>query len=269
METAQPMSLGPRRFGAVNWRGLWSLYWRDVVRYLRNAAHFVAGPAVSSLLFLAVFVLALGSGREMAPGVPLDRFIAPGILMFGMIHSAYENAAITIFYDKQEGIIADILGAPLTPAEIVAALILSSSTCGLMTGVVILGLMSFFIGISVHAAAVALGFAVAGVLLFALIGLLAGLWAERWDHYNAVETFLILPIGLLSGAFFTLEHVPAAARFLFEINPVFHAVNGLRFGFTGHSDADIGLGAAFLGALIPGLGLLAWRLIATGYKLKA
>ncbi len=269
MDLTEPLFLGPRRFGAVNWRGLWSLYRRDVVRFLRYASHSLGGPAVSSLLFFAVFVLALGSGRQMAPGVPLDAFIAPGILLFGMIHGTFGNMAMIVIYDKQEGIIADILGAPLSPAEIVVAYILAATTNGLMTGAVIFGLMSIFNGIAVHAAATALGFAVAAVLLFALIGLLVGLWAQRWDHYSAVDTLLILPIGLLSGAFFSLEQVPAAARVLFEINPVFHAVNGIRFGFTGHSDADIGVGAAFLGVLIPVLGLLAWRLIATGYRLKA
>ncbi|MFQ5773996.1 MAG: ABC transporter permease [Kiloniellaceae bacterium] len=259
---------GPRRFGAVNWRGVWSLYRRDVVRFFRYAGESIAGPAVSSLLFLAVFELALGGGADMAPGVSLARFVAPGIVMFALTHSAFENAAIPILYDKLEGMIGDIVGAPLTPLEIVAGYTLSATSNALTAGAVVLGLMAAFVDLPLAAPAAVVGFAAAGAMLFALLGVVTGLWAERWDNYSAAETFLMLPLGLLSGAFFAVEGLPADLRWVFEANPVFHAVEGFRYGFIGHAQASIGVAAAVLAALIAALGLLAWRLFVIGYRIK-
>jgi ABC-2 type transport system permease protein len=238
----------------VNWRGLWTLYRRDALRYLRYGVESIGGPAVSSLLFLAVFSLALGGRGEMAPGVTLVQFIAPGIVIFSLIHSAFESAAAPIMYDKLEGMIGDVIGAPLTSLEIVAGYLLSATGSGLVTGTVVLAL---------------LGFAVAASALFALIGIIVGLWSDRWDNYSAAETFVILPLGLLSGAFFNLQGVPEGARWLFDFNPVFHAVQGFRFGFIGAAETPVAVSAAVLVGLDLVLGALAWRLFALGYKIKA
>ena len=257
-----------RRFGAANWRGMWSLYRRDVVRFFRYGLESLGGPAVSSLLFLAVFDLALGDPERLVQGVTLAQFIAPGIVMFSLTHSAFEMSAVPIIYDKHEGMIGDIVGAPMTPLEIVAAYALSATSNGLATGALILALMALFVPLPVAAAALALGFAAAGALLFALVGIIVGVWSDRWDNYSAAETFLMLPLGLLSGAFFPVETLPEAARWIFALNPVFHAVEGFRAGFTGQAQESLLVAAAVLAALIAGLWLLTWRLFAVGYKIK-
>jgi ABC-2 type transport system permease protein len=259
----------PRRFGAVNWRGLWSLYRRGVHRFLRYGVESIGGPAVTSLLFLAVFNLALGGRGEVAPGATLAQFIAPGIVIFSLTHSAFQSAAVPIVYDKLEGMIGDVIGAPLTPLEITIGYVLAAATDGFITGAVILGLMAVFVDLPLYSLAAAIGFAAAAALLFALIGVLTGLWAERWDNYSAAETFLILPLGLLSGAFFSLQDVPEGVRWLFELNPVFHAVQGFRFGFIGSAAGSVLASALVLVALILALAGLAWRLFAIGYKIKA
>ncbi len=258
----------PRRFGWINWRGLWTLYWRDAFRYLRYGVESIGGPAVSSLLFLAVFSLALDGRGEMVPGVTLVQFIAPGIVVFGLTHSAFESAAVPIIYDKLEGRIGDVIGAPLTPLEITAGYLLSATGNGLVTGTVILALMAVFVELPLHAPLIVLGFAVAASALFALVGIVVGLWSERWDNYSAADTFLIMPLGLLSGAFFTLEGVPEGARWLFDLNPVFHAVQGFRYGFIGVAEAPVAVSAAVLVGLDLVLAALAWRLFALGYKIK-
>ena len=258
----------PRRFGWVNWRGLWTLYRRDTFRYLRYGVESIGGPAVSSLLFLAVFSLALDGRGEMVPGVTLVQFIAPGIVIFSLTHSAFESAAAVILYDKLEGMIGDVIGAPLTPLEITAGYLLAATGNGLVTGTVVLALMAAFVELPLHAPLVVLGFAVAASALFALVGIVVGLWSERWDNYSAAETFLILPLGLLSGAFFTLRGVPEGARWLFDFNPVFHAVQGFRYGFIGVAEAPVAVSAAVLVGLDLVLAALAWRLFALGYKIK-
>ncbi len=258
----------PRRFGAVNWRGLWSLYRRNAFRFLRYGVESIGGPAVTSLLFLAVFSLALGGRGEIVPGVSLVQFIAPGIVIFSLTHSAFESAAVPIMYDKLEGMIGDVIGAPLTPLEIAAGYALSATGNGVMAGTVVLALMAVFVDLPLHAPLAVLGFAVAASLLFALIGVVVGLWSDRWDNYSAAETFLVLPLGLLSGAFFPLRGVPEGARWLFDLNPVFHAVQGFRYGFIGAAEVSLPVSALVLVALDLGLAGLAWRLFAIGYKIK-
>lgn len=250
---------------AVNWRGVWTLYRRELTRYLRYAWETVGGPATSSLLFLAVFLLAFGEAGETAA---FARFVAPGIAMFALTQSAFENGAIAIVYDKYEGVIADILMAPLSPLEMLAGYALAGATCGLITGLSVAGLMMLFVELPLPHPGAALGFAAVGALLFGLLGVLVGLWAERWDNYSAAASFLILPLGMLSGAFFSVDSVPAVGRLLIELNPVFYMIDGFRFAMSGQAEADPLIGMALLALLDLALALLAWRLIASGYKLK-
>jgi ABC-2 type transport system permease protein len=259
----------PRRFGAVNWRGLWSLYRRNLHRFFRTGFESIGGPAVSSLLFLAVFDLALGGRGELTPGLSLAQFIAPGIVIFSLTHNAFEAAAAPILNDKLEGMIGDVIGAPLTPLEVTAGYVLAAASAGLVTGTAILGLMAAFVELPLHDPLAALSFGVATAALFALVGVVTGLWAERWDNYSAAETFLILPLGLLSGAFFSLHAAPEGVRWLFELNPAFHAVQGFRFGVLGTAGEAVRASALVLGALNLALAGLAWRLFAAGYKIKA
>jgi ABC-2 type transport system permease protein len=268
MAVPTPRSLGPRRFGATNWRGFHALYRRGMMRTFKYAWEFLGGPMVFSLMFLAVFVLAAGGSGEMAPGVSLMQFIAPGIVIFSLSHAAFENAAFALLDDKLEGMIGDLLAAPLSPAEILGGYVLAALCSALLVGALNLGVMFLFVDLRPHDLLAVAGFAAAAALLFALIGVLAALWAERWEHYAMAETFMIMPLGFLSGTFFTRGVMPENVQPLITLNPVFHAVDGFRYGLTGFAEADLAAGAALLAALDLGLWLLAWRLFATGYKVK-
>lgn len=258
----------PRSFGAVNWRGLATLVRRGVARYVKMAWETLGGPCVSSLLFLAVFALAAGGRSEMLPGLALVEFLVPGIVIFQLGHSAFENAAFPVLDDKLEGMIGDILAAPLSPLEVMAGYVLPAALNGLATGALVLGLAWLFVGVAVHDLAAALGFAAGMALLFALVGTLVGLWADKWEHYSMAESFLVAPLGFLSGTFFTLASLPGAGQALIALNPVFYAVDGFRYGLTGQAETALPLGAALLAGLALGLWLLAWRLFAIGYKVK-
>jgi len=258
----------PRSFGAVNWLGFRALFRRGALRYVKLAWESLGGPCVSSLLFLAVFALAAGGRGEIAPGLSVVQFIAPGIIMFSLAHAGFEYAAFPLLDDKLEGMIGDILAAPLTPLEIVAGYVLPAAWGALVTGTAILLLALLFVDFAFHSILVLVGFAAASALLFALLGTLAGLWADRWEHYAMVESFLILPLGFLSGTFFTLAALPETARLLIAFNPVFYAVDGFRYGLTGHGESSLALGMGLLLALDLALGLVAWRLFAVGYKIK-
>ncbi len=259
---------GPRQFGPVNWRGMWSLYRRQFLHYLRNTGHSIIGPAMTSLIFLAIFQLALGDRGDPLPGVSLAAFLAPGIVMFSLASGAFEGAGVSLFHDKIEGMIGDILSAPMTPLEVVGTLILAAAGNAMLTAMAILAIMAVFIEIPLHAPFAVAGFALAAALLFASIGVIAGICAEHWEHYSAAETFLVFPIALLSGAFFAVSRLPAEVQWLFKANPVFHALEGFRFGFIGQAQESLALAAGVLLSLVGAMGILAWWLYARGYKLK-
>ena len=259
-----------RRYGAVNWRGLWVLYSRKaVLRFLRYGLESIAGPVVSSCIFVTVFVLALGGSAAMSPDLTLAQFVVPGIAMFTLAQVAFDSAAVMIIHDKQDGIIEDVLMAPLTPLEVTLGYTLGAATNGLMTGGVLMLIFAVFIDLPFSDPLLAVAFALGGTLLFALVGMIVGIWAERWDHFSAAETFLVMPLGLLSGTFFSLDRVPAGYDWLLLGNPMFHAINGFRAALTGHSDASVWIGGLFIAGLSLILGLVAWRLFAIGYRIKA
>ncbi len=259
----------PLTFRRVNWRGLWAVYYGyGVSRFLRFGLETLVGPLVSSLLFLLVFVVGQRGLGEMLPGVGLKEFIAPGVVLYAVVYTAFQNSAAMIVMDKMEGTIADVQMAPLSSLEVVAGFALSAATCGLMAGTLVAAGTALFVDYSYFDATVVLGFAVLAALFFALLGSIAGLWAERWDHYGAVEGFLVVPLGLLSGTFFSVERLPEAFRDWIYFNPVFYAVDGFRAGFIGQAETSLALGAGILTALNLVLALLAWRLFAAGYKIR-
>lgn len=229
----------------------------------------LAGPAVGSLLFLAVFSLVLGGAGEWRPGITLIQFITAGIAMYNFARSAFETTAGTLIEDKLERMIVNPLLAPLTPLEMVAALTLAGATSGMMSGAVTLAIMAMIVDLPFTHWPIAFGFAVAGSVLFALVGLLVGLWADKWEHFSAVDTLVILPLGMLSGAFFSLERVPESVQTVLQWNPLFHAVNGFRLGVIGAADSSAWVAAGVLLGLIAVTGAAAWRLFAVGYKIKA
>lgn len=259
----------PSSWGRVAWYPLWSLYRRELTRYLRIALESMGGALVYSLLFLAVFTLAWPGGLQLQPGVSAIGFLVPGIAAFALFHSAFENAAFGLLYDKLEGMLGDILMAPLTPTEIVAAYVAAAATGGLMTGAIALTVLSLLVPVPLTAMLPIVAFAVLGCLIFALLGFLTGMWADKWDRYAVVDTFLIMPLGMLSGTFFTPAILPEAGRILMQANPIFYLIDGFRSGFTGVAEAPPLLGfllCSFLGLL---LAALAWRLFSRGWRIQS
>jgi ABC-2 type transport system permease protein len=194
--------------------------------------------------------------------------VAPGIAAFSLVHAAFSNGAVPIIYDKNEGMIGDLLEAPLEPFELTAGYAVAAMVNGIAVGAAVLIVLAAFVELPLGQAAAFLLFAPAGALAFALTGVLVGLWSDRWDNYSAADSFLILPLGVLSGAFFPLDAVPEAARSLILLNPAFHAVDGLRYAATGYSAWSPWASLVILAGLDLLLAAVAWRLFAIGYKIK-
>jgi ABC-2 type transport system permease protein len=262
-----------RRFdgtaAAVNWRGAWTLYLKEVRRFLNVYTQTVAAPVVTTLLFLAVFALALGRAGAMVQGVPYAEFLAPGLIMMAMTQNAFANTSSSITIAKVQGNIVDILMPPLSAIELTVAYALAGVTRGLFVGLVVGLAMWSFVPLHLAHPGFVLFHGFAGSLMLALLGVIGGIWSEKFDHIAAVTNFVVTPAAFLSGTFYSVTRLPEPWASVAHANPFFYMIDGFRYGFIGAADATPLVGLAVLAATNLALGTLAWRMFATGYRLKA
>lgn len=256
------------RHGPVNWLGLLTLVKRGLLALFKYPAVTVGGPLVAGLLFLAIFSITLGATTVLSADITVLQFLVPGIVWVMLTQQTFENAAGLLVDDKLEGMIADPLMAPLSPFEIVSGYVLGAMLAGLTTGAVILVVMALLVDLPVNSPLTVLLYGLGSAFLFAQIGVLVGLWSEKWEHFSAAETFVVLPLGILSGAFFSIDGIPEVGQWLVRLNPLFYLVDGFRAGFLGLAWTPAYAGPALLLALGGGLAILNWRLFLRGYKLK-
>ncbi len=264
-----PAPLAPRHIGRLNGRGLWTLYVKEVRRFLNVATQTLLAPMVTTLLFLAVFTLALGGQRMAAGGVDYAAFLAPGLMVMAMMQNSFANTSSSIVIAKVQGNIVDVLMPPLSAFELTTGIVGGGVTRGLLVGIAVwLGQLPF-VGLHIHAPLAILFYAVMTVLMLSLLGLLGGIWSEKFDHMAAVTNFVITPLSFLSGTFYSLDRLPPNLQIIAHANPFFYMIDGVRYGFLGHADASLWVGAAVLLGVNGGLFLLAWTLIGRGWHLKA
>ncbi len=251
-----------------NWIGFWSLYQREVRRFLKVYTQTLASPVVTTLLFLAVFTLALGGGDRQIAGIPFVVFLAPGLIMMTIAQNAFANTSSSMVIAKVQGNIIDTLMPPFTAHELTTAIALGGMTRGVAVGVVVGIVMAFFVDMQITHLFYIIFFGAAASLMLSLIGIMAGIWSEKFDHIAAVTNFVVTPLSFLSGTFYSLESLPEFAQTLARFNPFFYMIDGFRYGFIGTADANPLIGVAVL----CGVNLLLWLschwMFATGYKLK-
>lgn len=258
-----------RQFGAVNWIGLWTLYKKEVMRFLKVAAQTVAAPVGTAILFLAIFTLALGQYRPDVNGIPYGSFIAPGLIMMSILQNAFANTSSSLIIAKVQGSVVDFLMPPLSATELTIAFVMGGATrgviCALATGIP----MSFFVDLSISHLWAVVFFALGASMILSLIGVLAGVWAEKFDHLATITNFLITPLSLLSGTFYSVSILPDMWADFSRYNPFFYFIDGFRYGFTGQADGNPLIGVALVLSLILVLWICAHTMLARGYRLKA
>jgi ABC-2 type transport system permease protein len=258
-----------RTIGVVNWLGFWTLYAREVRRFFKVATQTVAAPVVTTLLFLAVFVLALGGGGRGAGGTPFAEFLTPGLIMMSMMQNAFANTSSSLVISKVQGNIVDVLMPPLSGGELTLAYALGGVTRGVVVGAAVSVAIWCFVPVRIADLSAVIFYAVVASLMLSLLGVLAGIWAEKFDHMAAVTNFIVTPLSFLSGTFYSVDRLPESWRFVAHLNPFFYMIDGFRYGFIGHADGSLAVGVAVLVAVNAALLLLCFRLIASGYRLKA
>jgi ABC-2 type transport system permease protein len=253
---------------ASNWLGLWTLYWREVRRFVKVYNQTIVAPVVTTLLFLAIFALALGQTADAGDNAYLQ-FLAPGLVMMAMTQNAFANTSSSIVIAKVQGNIVDTLMPPLTAHELTLAMAMGGATRGLAVGVAASLAVSVFVTVKIHDVAVLLYFGFAASLMLSLLGLAGGIWADKFDHIASVTNFIVVPLSFLSGTFYSVERLPPSFQTLAYLNPFFYMIDGFRYGWTGRADMNTTLGMVVLAASCAALWVLCHRMFATGYKLKA
>lgn len=261
--------LESRKFGAVNWLGVRTLYLKEVQRFFKVFLQTVIAPAVTTLIFLAIFTLVLGGQDRAVAGVPFLEFLAPGLVMMAIIQNSFANTASSVLVSKIQGNIVDILMPPLSARELAFALAMGGVTRGVVVGAVICVAMSPVAPMAVsHVWAIAY-FTVSAALMLSLVGLVTGIWAGKFDHMATVTNFVIMPLSFLSGTFYSIDLLPDIWRTVSQLNPFFYLIDGVRYGFIGRADGSLGAGVAVTMLLNLGLWTLCHRMLRSGYKLKA
>ncbi len=267
--SAPPAPLAPRRIGLFNARGAWTLYAKEVRRFFKVAQQTLMAPVVMTLLFLAIFTLALGGDHRVIAGVPFDRFLAPGLVMMAITQNAFANTSSSLMISKMQGNIVDVLMPPLSPSELTLGYALAGVTRGVFVGAACVLAMTIFVETHVRDLGLILYHAVMASLMLSLLGLIGGIWADKFDHIAAVTNFIVTPASFLSGTFYSIERLPGFWNTLAHANPLFFLIDGFRAGFIGRSDGPLLAGALAVAGVNAVLWAICHAMFKRGYKLKA
>ncbi|MGD9967418.1 MAG: ABC transporter permease [Hyphomonadaceae bacterium] len=261
-------ALASRHYGAVNWLGLQTLVWREIRRFLKVGAQTVFAPLIQTLLFMMVFSLVRGgdwpgTARAYADG------LAAGLVMMSILSNAFQNSSSSIVIAKVQGNAVDFLMPPLSALELTIAFVVGAAARGLIVGAASLVAVAWLANIMPVNPLVAFYYAIVASVIFGAIGLIGGIWADKFDHIAAVTNFIIVPLTFLSGTFYSTSILPEPWRTVSHYNPVFSLIDGFRYGFIGHHDAPLVLGALTTGALALALCWVCWAMIKSGYRLRS
>ncbi len=252
--------------GDHNWLGVWTLYMREVRRFTKVYTQTLMAPVVTTLLFLAVFSLAIASRvSTKIGGVSFLEFLGPGLIVMAMAQNAFANTSSSIVVSKVQGNIVDTLMPPFTADELTLAIALGGATRGIVVAIP----MGFFIPIHFHNVGYIVFHGFMASLMLSLLGIAGGIWSEKFDHIAAVTNFVVMPLSFLSGTFYSIQRLPELAQSVAYINPFFFMIDGFRYGFIGSSDANPLLGVAVMSGVNIALWVLCRQMFKSGYKLKA
>ncbi len=267
---------GESHFSGINRLGLWTLYMKEVRRFIKVQTQTIWAPAITTLLFLVIFSVAMGRAEVRILGVNFPTFVAPGLIVMGMMQNAFANSSFSFLAGKIQGTIIDYLMPPLSEGELMLAMTAAAVTRAVLVGLAVYAAMLLWPGVHLtlaHPWAV-VWFGLMGSVMLAFAGLITSMWAEKFDHNAAVTNFIIAPLSLLSGTFYVIDNLAPVFQTISRLNPFFYVISGFRFGFLGQSDIGstnlaVLHGAIGLGLLNLVLGLVLYALLRSGWKLKS
>ena len=235
-----------KSFKGFNWIGFYTLYSKEVRRFLNVFAQTVLAPAITTLLFYIIFTISVDRSYLSTESFTFSQFLAPGLVCMSIMQNAFANTSSSILISKVQGNIVDVLMPPLSEYELTFSYSLGGVTRGLLVGLSVSIVIYLIVPIQINNLFIIIYFALFSSLLLSLLGILCGIWAKKFDHMASVTNFIILPLTFLSGTFYSIERLPEEWRFFAYLNPFFYIIDGFRYGFVGVSDSNISLGIFIL-----------------------
>lgn len=266
---SSPHAYNPRTIGFINYIGLLTLVKREVGRFLKVYSQTIIAPVVTTLLFYTVFALAFGGVARQVGDVPFLQFLAPGLIMMTMAQNAFANTSSSLIIGKIQGNIIDILMPPLSSLEIFIGFLAGGVLRGLCVGFVAVLIIGLFVHLPIASIGLILTYAVLGNIMMATMGIIAGVWADKFDHIAAFTNFFVTPLTFLSGTFYSIEILPEPWHLMALYNPFYYMIDGFRSGFIGHADEFAVTGILFLLATDLLLMGVTYLMLKSGYKIKS
>ncbi|QJQ32867.1 ABC transporter permease [Sphingomonas lacunae] len=255
----------------VNWGGLRALYVKEVRRFFKVQTQTIWAPAVTTLMYLVIFTVAMGSNRPDVLGVHFIDFLAPGLIAMAMLQNSFANSSFSLLVGKMQGTIVDYLMPPLSELELLVAMVGAAVTRAIFVGFAIWLVMLFWpdVSVRVHHLWAVVAFGLLGSTMLGFLGLITSIWAEKFDHAAAITNFVVAPLALLSGTFYAVDKLSPTFAAISHANPFFYTISGFRYGFIGAADSPVLLGLAVLVGVNLLLGGACYALLRSGWKIKA
>lgn len=262
-------SIEPRFIKGFNTIGLMTLISREVRRFINVYLQTVIAPVVTTLMFYTVFMLAFGGITKQVGNVSFMEFLAPGLIMMTMAQNAFANTSSSLIIAKVQGNIVDLLMPPLSAFELLVGILIGGIARGLVVGLVAIVIVSLFVGMPVHSLPEIIVFAVLGTWMMSALGVMGGIWAEKFDHIAAFTNFVITPFTFLSGTFYSISVLPGIWQKFASLNPFFFMIDGFRAGFITQADSNMWTGILVLLVTNAIISAITYAMIKTGYKTKS
>jgi len=252
----------------MNTRGLYTLFYKELLRFYKVALQTLLAPIITALLYLLVFAHVLEQHAEAFPGVSYSAFLVPGLVMMSLIQNAFANSSSSLIQSKVTGNLVFVLLAPLTAFEFFLAFVLAALVRALLVGLGVYLVALLFVPVPLYNVGYVLLFAVLASAALGALGLIAGIWADKFDQLAGFQNFIVMPLSFLSGVFYSIHSLPGFWLTLSHFNPFFYMIDGFRYGFFGVADVNPWLSLAIVTLFLAVLGAVALGLIARGYKIR-
>jgi ABC-2 type transport system permease protein len=248
--------------------GFRTLFYKEILRFWKVATQTIAAPVVSAMLYLLIFGHVLDGRVEMLDGVSYTSFLVPGLVMMSVLQNAFANSSSSLIQSKITGNLVFILLPPLSHVEILSAYVTASVVRGLAVGLGVFVITAWFAHLSFVAPLWIVVFALLGAGILGTLGVIAGIWAEKFDQLAAFQNFLITPATFLAGVFYSIKKLPPFWLAVSHFNPFFYMIDGFRYGFFGQSDVSPWTSLAIVAVFFVALAAIAINLLRRGYKLR-
>ncbi len=252
----------------MNWEGMYTLYYKELKRFGKVALQTIMAPIVTALLYLLVFSHVLEQHVRIYDNVSYTAFLIPGLMMMSIIQNAFANSSSSLIQSKVSGNIVFVLLTPLSYFEFYLAFLLASITRGLAVGLGIFLVAMLFVSLPLHNVVWLLLFSIVSSAVLGSLGIIAGIWAEKFDHMAGFQNFIIMPLSFLSGVFYSIHSLPEFWQSVSKFNPFFYMIDGFRFGFFGVSDVNPVFSFIVVILIWLMLGWFTLAILKSGYKLR-